>query len=61
MAITNRKQLSLPEESIGKQAKQAYNSIKKTENIIRSGNQVEMLNEVGKKVSRELLQGNGSI
>ena len=52
VAITNRKQLSfVSEESINKQAKQAYNSNKKTENIITSGNQVEMLNEVGKKVT----------
>ena len=52
MAITNRKQFSfVSEESINKQAKQAYDSIKKTENIIRSGSQVSMLNEVGKKVT----------
>ena len=52
MAITNRKQLSfVSEESINKQAKQAYDSIKKTENIIKSGSQVRMLNEVGKKVT----------
>ena len=52
VAITNRKQFSfVSEESINKQAKQAYDSIKKTENIIRSGSQVSMLNEVGKKVT----------
>ena len=52
VAITNRKQLSfVSEESINKQAKQAYDSIKKTENIIKSGSQVRMLNEVGKKVT----------
>ena len=52
VAITNRKQFSfVSEESINKQAKQAYNSIKQTENIIRSGSQADMLNEVGKKVT----------
>ena len=52
VAITNRKQFSfVSEESINKQAKQAYDSIKKTENIIKSGSQVRMLNEVGKKVT----------
>ena len=52
VAITNRKQFSfVSEESINKQAKQAYDSIKKTENIIKSGSQVSMLNEVGKKVT----------
>ena len=52
VAITNRKQFSfVSEESINKQAKQAYDSIKKTENIIRLGSQVSMLNEVGKKVT----------
>ena len=52
VAITNRKQFSfVSEDSINKQAKQAYDSIKKTENIIRSGSQVSMLNEVGKKVT----------
>ena len=50
--ITNRKQLSfVSEDSINKQAKQAYDSIKKTENIIKSGSQVRMLDEVGKKVT----------
>ena len=52
VAITNRKQFSfVSEESINKQAKQAYDSIKKTENIIKSGSQVRMLNEVGKNVT----------
>ena len=52
VAITNRKQFSfVSEESINKQAKQAYDSIKKTENIIKSGSQVRILNEVGKKVT----------
>ena len=52
VAITNRKEFSfVSEESINKQAKQAYDSIKKTENIIKSGSQVSMLNEVGKKVT----------
>ena len=52
VAITNRKQLSfVSEDSINKQAKQAYNSIQKTENIIKSGSKVRMLNEVGKKIT----------
>ena len=52
VAITNRRQLSfVSEKSINKQAKQAYESIKQTENIVKTGSKAEMLHEVGKKVT----------
>ena len=52
VAITNRKQFSfVSEESINKQALQAYETIKVEEKLIRSGSEFNDLMEVGKKVT----------
>jgi len=57
VAITNRKQLSfVSEDRVNKQALQAYESIKQTENLIKSGSEYTALNEVGKKVTNSVEQ-----
>ena len=55
VAITNRKQLSIiSDESINKQALQAYEQVKKQENLIESGQNFSALREVGFRVTESV-------
>ena len=55
VAITNRKQLSIiSDESINKQALQAYEQVKKQENLIESGQNFRAVREVGLRVTESV-------
>ena len=55
VAITNRKQLSIiSDESINKQALQAYKQVKKQENLIESGQNFRAVREVGLRVTESV-------
>ena len=55
VAITNRKQLSIiSDESINKQALQAYEQVKKQENLIESGQNFRAVREVGFRVTESV-------
>ena len=55
VAITNRKQLSIiSDENINQQALQAYEKVKKQENLIESGPNYRAVKEVGLRVTESV-------